>query len=80
MYALENIRRLLVVIGLLTPSLLRTTLDQIQRRLYRFVYARSELSTQMKIREAVLACIFLANKAQIVVKWKRLVGKAYLES
>jgi serine/threonine protein kinase len=40
--------------------------------LYRFVYARSEFSTQVKIREAVLACIFLANKAQKMVRWKRL--------
>jgi len=38
--------------------------------LYRFVTLMD--STQWKIREAVLACIFLANKCQKVNKWKRL--------
>lgn len=40
--------------------------------LYRYVYAQPQFSTQVKIREAILACIFLANKAQKMVKWKRL--------
>jgi serine/threonine protein kinase len=40
--------------------------------LYRFVHSRADFRTQVKIREAVLACIFLANKAQKVCKWKRL--------
>lgn len=40
--------------------------------LYRFVNSQPDLSTQVKIREALLACIFLANKAQKMVKWKRL--------
>lgn len=38
--------------------------------LYRFVTMVQE--TQTKIREAVLACIFLANKSQKMFKWKKL--------
>jgi len=40
--------------------------------LYRFVNAKPELSTQIKAREALLACVFLANKTQKETKWKRL--------
>ena len=40
--------------------------------LYRFVYATPEISTQLKIREALLASVYLANKAQKATKWKRL--------
>ncbi|GKY90554.1 hypothetical protein MPSEU_000029100 [Mayamaea pseudoterrestris] len=38
--------------------------------LYRFVVANTE--TSIKIRDAVLACIYLANKAQKLHNWKRL--------
>jgi serine/threonine protein kinase len=40
--------------------------------LYRFVHSRANFTTQVKIREAVLACIFMANKAQKACQWKRL--------
>ena len=40
--------------------------------LYRFVYAKPMVSTQLKIREALLASIYLANKTQKLTKWKRL--------
>ena len=34
---------------------------------------RNQMSdSQLKIREALLACVFIANKAQKVTKWKRL--------
>lgn len=46
--------------------------------LYRFVCAHQEFSSQVKTREAVLACVFLANKAQKSVKWKKL--EAVLEA
>jgi histone-lysine N-methyltransferase SETD2 len=39
--------------------------------LYRFVCSKPFFSSQIKLREAVLACIFLANKAQKDTKWKR---------
>jgi serine/threonine protein kinase len=42
---------------------------------YRFVVTLSEkedFDSQLKIREVLLACLFLANKSQKVVKWKRL--------
>ncbi|CAB9501744.1 36 and H4 lysine-20 specific [Seminavis robusta] len=42
---------------------------------YRFVTIvcqQDDFDTQLKVREIVLACIFLANKAQKVSKWKRL--------
>jgi SET domain len=42
---------------------------------YRFVAmvsSRDDFDTQLKVREIVLACIFLANKAQKVSKWRRL--------
>ncbi|KAL7567831.1 hypothetical protein ACA910_000577 [Epithemia clementina (nom. ined.)] len=38
--------------------------------LYRFVSVVSE--TQMKARDSVLACVFIANKAQKCKRWKRL--------
>lgn len=44
--------------------------------LYRFVSVME--TTQWKVREAVLACIYLANKCQKVNKWKRL--EALLEA
>lgn len=40
--------------------------------LYRVISVHPKFSTQIKLREAILACIFLANKAQKMVKWKRL--------
>lgn len=43
--------------------------------MYRFttVLTRSENSeTQLKIREILLACVFLANKAQKISKWRKL--------
>jgi serine/threonine protein kinase len=40
--------------------------------LYRFVSAKGSSDMQIKTREAVLACVFLANKAQKATKWKRL--------
>jgi len=42
---------------------------------YRFVITacqRDEFESQLKAREILLGCIFLANKAQKVTKWKRL--------
>ena len=40
--------------------------------LYRFVGAKGSADTQIKTREAVLACAFLANKAQKESKWRKL--------
>lgn len=40
--------------------------------LYRFTNATPEFTTQIKAREALLACVFLASKAQKHGKWKRL--------
>jgi serine/threonine protein kinase len=40
--------------------------------LYRFVNCTEEFTTNFKSREAVVACVFLANKAQKSAKWKRL--------
>ena len=51
--------------------------------LYRFetIVSQKNISeTQLKIREVLLACIFIANKAQKIVKWKKLdavLGAAY---
>ena len=38
--------------------------------LYRFVAVATD--TQMKARDSVLACVFIANKAQKIKRWKRL--------
>jgi serine/threonine protein kinase len=43
--------------------------------LYRFLYVLGEneaLGTSSKLRELLLACLFLANKSQKVTKWKRM--------
>ena len=40
--------------------------------LYRFVHAKQEFSSRLKLREAILACVFLAGKSQKRSRWKRM--------